>query len=155
MVGGRGVELQGPIGRIIPRLSTGVSSLCVYPNPLTIVFASSLDLTCKHLPGLRRCNGPQNGITLGHSGRSNLSYVYPFSSGHTVRPIQCNPSLIAGRINAIRRTFDPPDADGPFSLSFGSSLLRATVSAKSDVVTKKWRGIRIDIRMILQNSCPF
>lgn len=49
--GGGGVELQGPIGRIIPRLSTGVSSLCVYPNPLTIVFASSLDLTCKHLPG--------------------------------------------------------------------------------------------------------
>lgn len=48
---GAGVELQGPIGRIIPRLSTGVSSLCVYPNPLTIVFASSLDLTCKHLPG--------------------------------------------------------------------------------------------------------
>lgn len=47
-----GIELRGPIGRIIPRLSTGAfHPLRLSESPLAIVFASSLDLTCKHLPG--------------------------------------------------------------------------------------------------------
>lgn len=82
-------------------------SFSLFLSSVCLSFSYSLSCSvacfCKYLPtSIVVTLLSSGGITLGHSGRSNLSYVYPFSPGHIVRPIQCNPSLIARRINAIR-----------------------------------------------------
>lgn len=47
------MELRGPIKRVIPRLSADVPPPLAFlrANPFAANLASSLDLSCKHLPG--------------------------------------------------------------------------------------------------------